>query len=228
MEIKSKKVKSAPSPAPLQQLCVLPHWDFLRIFHRHMLCISKRETSEALDLLAEECDSPINHGVVYKKLLRKKGFIQHKALLKNGRKLNGKEFCAEMTKVYRSGERIFAHLGRCHVGAVLPTKGVDGRPVYKIFDSWDSSSRLVGEFWVSTIEKSKEKSKPESAEFIIEDEICHPNFGKGVIISVQNDTLTVLFEKGERRLSVRWVQAFAEKRGLAGESTPFLTNQKSK
>lgn len=165
--------------------------------------------SEAVDLLAEEGDSTINHGPVYKDLLRKKGFMQHKALLCNGRKLNGKDFCAEMTRRYHSGERIFAHLGRCHAGAILPVKDSEDRIVYKIHDSWDSTNRLVGEYWVQLVTSNKEVSKSIPAESSnsskIGDTIEHPTFGKAVVADIDKDIMTVTFEKGQKRLSDAWI-----------------------
>ena len=86
------------------------------------------------------------------KLLEDKGYIRHKQMKRNGSVLTGKEFCELMNKTYHRGERIFAHVGRSHVAAILPIT-VDGVTGYQVEDSWDSSGRTVGDYWVEALEK---------------------------------------------------------------------------
>ena len=103
--------------------------------------------NEVVDMLAEEKNATVNLTTVYSAVLRKKGFVHHHPLVRNGRRLDGKAFCEEMNKLYHNGERILAHVGRLHVAAIVPST-TDGKTSYTIMDSWNSSKRLIGEYWV--------------------------------------------------------------------------------
>lgn len=167
---------------------------------------------EAIDMLSDIKEVTVNAREVYPAVLEKMGFIHHCPLVRGGRHLDGQDFCEEMNKRYHNGERIFAHVGRLHVAAIVPVSGA-GRTSYKIIDSWDSSARLIGEYWVlpaktyktegtATESKgAKNKKEPRIGRWL-----NHPTFGEGVITEVAVGVLTVDFgEKGFRRLGEDWV-----------------------
>lgn len=157
-----------------------------------------------MDRLASFGETTVNAQNVYPKVLEREGFVYHKPLSRNGRRLTSKEFCTEIEKLCRNGERIFAHCGRSHVVAIIL---VDGH--YKIIDSWDSSNRYIGEFWVKTCDKPKMSPKVEkmfSESFSVGDWLNHPSFSAGIITSVMSGVVTIDFgEKGFRRLGDAWV-----------------------
>lgn len=159
---------------------------------------------DSLDRLASSDETTVNAQNVYPKVLEKEGFAYHKPLSRNGRRLTGKEFFTEMDRLCRNGERIFAHCGRSHVVAIVP---VDGH--YVIKDSWNSSSRTIGEFWTKSCDKPKMRPKVEkmfSEPFSVGDRLNHPVFGAGTVIAVLPGVVTIDFgEKGLRRLGSTWV-----------------------
>ena len=103
---------------------------------------------KAVDLLAAMQETTINSRKVYPAVLEQQGLIHHSPLCVGGRHLDGKTFCEKMNQTYHNGERIVAHVGRLHLAAIVPVAGADGKSSYKIIDSWDSSARLIGEYWV--------------------------------------------------------------------------------
>lgn len=166
--------------------------------------------SEAVDRLASLHETTINARQVYPKILEQNGFIHHQPIVRNGRRLDGRSFCNEVGRVYSKGERIFAHVGRSHVAAVIPVRSDDNkRTVYKIIDSWDSSARTVGEYWVKqakpAIRNATFSEQPER-EFHVGEEIHHPAFGTGTIVAAGRGILTIDFgSNGLRRLGEAWV-----------------------
>lgn len=168
--------------------------------------------NEAIDMLSNMKEVTVNAGEVYPAVLEKRGFIHHRPLVRGGRHLNGQDFCEKMNKLYHNGERIFAHVGRLHVAAIVPVSS-GGKTSYKIIDSWDSSTRLIGEYWVLPAKTYKtegtaaeSKSAENKTELRIGRRLNHPTFGEGVITKVALGALTVDFgEKGCRRLSEDWV-----------------------
>lgn len=162
---------------------------------------------EALDLLASFNEPTINSKNIYPKLLEREGFIYHKAIVRNGRRLTGAEFCREMDGSYHNGERIFAHVGRSHVAAIVPT---EANSKYKVIDSWDSSQRNIGEYWVkpviSTPYSLSDTQGKDSKAVNVGDIIRHPSFGVGVVKATSSGVLTVDFVTNDtRRLGEEWV-----------------------
>ena len=100
-----------------------------------------------MDLLASAGSTAVSSPDVFGPILEQKGGIRRDPILRDGRRLSGTEFCAELDRLY-NGERIFALVGRSHAVAILPTRGADGTAAYKLYDYWDSSQRPVGTFWV--------------------------------------------------------------------------------
>ncbi len=164
---------------------------------------------ESLRLLAAENHTTVNAREVYPVVLAKLGFVRHEPIIWQGRRMDGTVFCAEMNHRYQNGERIFAHAGQHHVCAVIPTKCADGATRYKLNDSWDSTSRPIGEYWVLPAELLPErKNRPAErpAELTVGSIIVHKMYGKGVITAENGSILSIDFgEKGIRRLEKTWV-----------------------
>ena len=182
---------------------------------------------DAIDLLSSANETTVNAREVYPKILEQKGFIHHKPIIRCSRHLDGKSFCNEMNKIYHNGERIFAHVGRSHVAAIIPVHCGDGDTTYKIIDSWDSSKRTIGDYWVKSIKKSdKDFSAKKSTRksFNIGTQLLHPSFGVGTVTSVAQGILTVDFKaNGLRRLVEAWTLEYCSCK--PPNSTEDLTNQ---
>ena len=168
--------------------------------------------NEAVDRLSSVQEVTVNAREVYPKVLNNNGFVHHAPLVRGGRHLDGKSFCEEMNKIYHNGERIFAHVGRLHVAAIVPTENSDGTSSYKIIDSWDSSKRLIGEYWVRQAKKPTQVPTIESQRLLprrilnVGKRLRHPTFGEGTIIVVSPGILTIDFGvNGSRRLGEDWV-----------------------
>lgn len=153
--------------------------------------------------------------------LIKLGFERHKPIKRGNKFLNGKQFCELMDHTYFAGERIFAYVGRSHCAAVLPIRQEDGTVRYKIQDTWDSTSRYIGEWFVykEPAVMPKEENKPLNVVFKCGDKVQHPRFGEGTILSVSGSDdskiLEIQFEKeGLKKISAEWLknQGFLENR----------------
>ena len=159
--------------------------------------------SEAMERLASMGETTINAREVYRKVLEREGFIYHKPLTRNGRRLTGKDFCLEMDKRYQNGERIFAYSGRSHVVAVVP---VDGH--YMVMDSWDSTSNAIGDFWVKANKRPAIEIVTERMPcipFSVGESLRHPSFGVGIVTVVDPRAVTIDFGvNGVRRLGIDW------------------------
>lgn len=164
--------------------------------------------SKAIDLLSTMREVTVNAREVYPRVLEMHGFVHHNPLMKNGRRLDGKAFCEEMNRTYHNGERIFAHVGRSHVAAIVLVPLDDRRRSYKIIDSWDSSERLIGEYWVLAKKLSKtnivasapvgEESQRQTG---VGSKLHHPTFGDGIVIQTASSVLPIDFgDNGTRRL----------------------------
>lgn len=162
--------------------------------------------NEALERLSIVGNTTVNSRDVYSRLLEREGFLHHKPMVIHGRRLSGRSFCNEMNNLYHNGECIFAHVGRRHVAAIVLDNS-DSK--YKIFDSWDSSEKFIGEYWVKSMEKTRVVSEVEnkdSESLAIGDTICHPSFKKGIVMEVSSKVVTVDFGiNGIRRLGKNWV-----------------------
>lgn len=166
--------------------------------------------SDAIDLLSSANETTVNAREIYPKILEQNGFVYHKPIIRGGRHLDGKSFCNEMHKIYHNGERIFAHVGRSHVAAIIPVHCGDGDTTYKIIDSWDSSKRTIGDYWVKSIkasDKDLSAKKPTRKTFNIGTQLLHPSFGIGTVTSIAPGILTVDFKaNGLRRLGETWAR----------------------
>jgi len=183
--------------------------------------------SDAIDLLSSANETTVNAREVYPKILEQNGFVHHKPIICGGRHLDGKSFCNEMHKIYHNGERIFAHVGRSHVAAIIPVHCSDGDTTYKIIDSWDSSKRTISDYWVKSIKASDKDlsvKTPTRKTINIGTQLLHPTFGIGTVTSIAPGILTVDFKaNGLRRLGEAWTQeyCFCE----PSNSTEELTSQ---
>lgn len=110
--------------------------------------ITWHQAMDELVIWAGRGYAAINRDEVYQNLLTGYGFVHHPPLLRGSQMLTGAQFCAEITRRYPQGEPIFAASGQNHAVAVLPFAGPDGTRRYKIVDSWDSSRRRIGGYWV--------------------------------------------------------------------------------
>ena len=140
-------------------------------------------------------------------------FERHRAIRRNGRLLTGKQFCEQMTYTFHNGERIFAYVGRSHCAAVLPFTEEDGSVRYKAQDTWDSTDRKIGDYWVIPPRSRRERIQPKAQmkqysdfDLKIGNSISHPVFGKGIITSDCNNVLTIDFAPaGVKRFSKDWL-----------------------
>ncbi len=157
----------------------------------------------------------VNNAAVFGRLLSNKGFIRHsRPTDKDGKGITGKEFCEKMNSECRNGERVFAYSGRSHVIAVMPID-CNGTIRYMIEDTWDSSERKVGEYWVESCgSKSnfpKKRSYPVIWHTYTEGQtITHPEFGEGKILELWSDEelrpSAVEFSDGSVRIiSLTWL-----------------------
>lgn len=166
--------------------------------------------SDAIDLLSSANETTVNAREVYPKILKQNGFVHHKPIIRGGHHLDGKSFCNEMHKIYHNGERIFAHVGRLHVAAIVPVHCSDGDITYKIIDSWDSSKRTIGDYWVKSVkapDNDLPMKKPARKSFNIGTQLLHPSFGIGTVTSIAPGILTVDFKaNGLRRLGEIWAR----------------------
>ena len=163
---------------------------------------------ETIDRLAEGThyiSTTINSPDIYETYLKQIGFERRPAMLRNGKKLDGNEFCKELDKVLHLGETVFANVGRSHVAAVLPFKE-NGMTHYKIVDSWDSTSRKIGEYWIKPVPVNDATSSAKER-CSVGSVIVHPVYGRGRVIDIHAlGWATVLFpQHGERRLDIRWL-----------------------
>lgn len=166
--------------------------------------------AESIDLLASLSETTVNAREVYPKVLERKGYYRHKPITRNGHRLIGKDFCEEMSRVFHNGERIFAHVGRSHAAAIIPVSEDNSRFNYKIVDSWDSSKRTIGDFWVGPANSKERESihgHHHDTVFHVGESLHHPSFGAGTIVAITSGILTVEFNtSGVRRLGEAWVR----------------------
>ena len=115
-----------------------------------------------------------------------------------------------MSRVFHNGERIFAHVGRSHAAAIIPISEDNSRFNYKIVDSWDSSKRTIGDFWVRPANSKERESildHHHDTVFHVGESLHHPSFGAGTIVAVTSGILKVEFTtSGVRRLGEAWVR----------------------
>lgn len=184
---------------------------------RALCAVLECSWDEAIDLLAAASRytepvinalSNINAALIMLELER------HKAIKKNNRLMTGNEFCELMTYTYHQGERIFAYVGRSHCAAVLPFVEKDGCVRYKTQDTWDSTDKKIGDYWVipprSTREKRKQAQAPEAIleqkEYSASDEFYHKKFGSGTVVALDTEIIEVDFiTVGIKKISKIWL-----------------------
>ena len=164
---------------------------------------------EAMDRIASASNNEnttVNTAPVYHQLLKKEGFSKRSPMHINGKKLTGKEFCRELDKMLLNGERVFAYVGRNHVAAVLPFIE-HGTTHYKIVDSWDSSDRLIGDYWIKEPTREEGRMSIEKV-MLVGSYVTHPLFGRGKVQSVhRSGWVAIDFPKGGFRvLDCRWIK----------------------
>lgn len=175
---------------------------------------------EALDRLAQAAEyrtTTISTDSIIEKVLLKEGFTRYPVLKVNGRPMTGREFCREMDRRYRHGEKIFAKVGPRHVAAVLPITE-SGVTRYKIVDNWDSTCRRIWHYYVKSparepvITRSPRAAVDPQAALVTGLEtgtrLLHPMFGQGTVQQLSSaGTLEVRFDDGQVKvLTVGWVQ----------------------
>lgn len=171
---------------------------------------------EAIDHIAETIrfsDPMLNTRPNINITLSKLGFERHNPIKRGNKLLNGKQFCELMDYTFHDGERIFAYVGRSHCAAILPIKQEDGSMKYKIQDTWDSTSRYIGEWFVykEPVTVVNTVIHVSNLSFECGKTISHPQFGEGIIISTtgSGDTriLEIEFEKvGIKKISEVWLR----------------------
>ncbi len=170
---------------------------------------------DTLDMLAQSCDysdTTLNSRTVYRSLTSEYEFDPHSPLKEAGKGLTGREFCDRMTLMCRNGERFFADMGRTHVVGIIPTV-IDGVKQYAIADSWDSSSRRIGMYWVyRPNQKPKEKSVAPVVNALesldIGNTLIHPVFGKGTVLeqlSAEKRVVIRFPQHGDKTMACSWV-----------------------
>lgn len=171
---------------------------------------------EAIDHIAETIrfsDPMLNTRPNINITLSKLGFERHNPIKRGNKLLNGKQFCELMDYTFHDGERIFAYVGRSHCAAILPIKQEDGSVKYKIHDTWDSTSRYVGEWFVYKEPAPAVASVMQAPSLVFEcgKTISHPQFGEGVILSASGAgnarILEINFKKvGIKKISEVWLR----------------------
>lgn len=163
---------------------------------------------DAMEKLAALNVTTVNALTAFPRVLEKEGFVRHAPIIRNKRRLDGKAFCDEMTLRLHRNERVFAFVGRSHVAAVVPVEDEDGRSTYKILDSWDSSSRPIGEYWVRTPSRLPDAAAMEL--LAPGRRILHPAFGEGRIDRTEKRSRSLIVcisfaVCGAKRLEADWV-----------------------
>lgn len=169
---------------------------------------------EAMDYLAQAsnyCEPIINSTPNINLTLSKLGFEHHKKICRNNKMLTGKEFCELMSHTYFKGEKIFAYVGSSHCAAILPIKQDDGTYIYKIQDTWDSTTRKIADYWVYKGEKKVHHLNLKFNSLKLNEKIVHPRFGEGTIVNItlsgNSKILEVDFnEYGIKKISEEWLQ----------------------
>ncbi len=112
---------------------------------------------------------------------------------------------------YFKGEKIFAYVGKSHCAAILPFKQDDGTYTYKIQDTWDSTSKKIGDYWTYKKEQNIPPPTLTVNNLKLNEKIVHPKFGEGTILkmnlSEKRNILEVNFNKyGIKKISEDWLQ----------------------
>lgn len=167
--------------------------------------ISWEEAMDRIAAASNYANTTVNQRDIYLQLLQQEGFVKRAPMKVGGRKLTGKAFCRELDRMMHRGERIFAEVGRSHVAAVLPFTE-DGVTRYKIVDCWDSTDRLIDDYWVKEPVQQAPPTPP-AGSLAAGDSIVHPTYGSGRIENIHPaGWMTVRWADGSTRmLSSKWV-----------------------
>ena len=167
---------------------------------------------QAMERLGLEGDgnTQVNLSTHFDPILERNGFVRQGKLRTGNRLLTGKEFCEFLNRTYHHGERIFAFCGRSHVVAVVPVSDGEDRYRYKIVDTWDSTDRKIGYYWVKLDPRTVAEKETPEALLSAGAEVQHPIFGKGRVSSVKgvgrSCMAELVFEGGIRkRLAATWI-----------------------
>lgn len=180
---------------------------------RALSTVYKCSWHDALDLMAEKTnytEPRINTPRIINWVLKELNFERHSLNYRYVKQLTGRQFCEFLNNKYSAGERVFAYIGRSHCVAIVPIKQTDGTSVYKISDTWDSSDRLVGDYWVCRkFVTEKEMEITEEKHFKLNETVLHPQFGNGTIIEIKgtdNRILTIDFgDTCTKQISEKWL-----------------------
>ena len=161
---------------------------------------------EAMNRLVKSTDyltTRINIDSYISKTLEREGFVKHHPICDGGKLLTGKEFCSKMSSRYRHGEKIVAYIGRSHIAAVLPFREEDTIR-YKIVDSWDSTSKKIGTYFVKET-NGEFIPKTEPSEVKAGTKVMHPVFGEGEVKRISHHGwLVVSFGEKQKLLDTKW------------------------
>lgn len=180
---------------------------------RALSTVYKCSWHDALDLIAEKtgyAEPHINSTRIINRVLKELNFEKHSQNYRYTKQLTGKQFCEFLNNKYSDGERIFAYIGKSHCVAIVPVKQTDGTNVYKVSDTWDSTDRLVGDYWVCKKFSTEKKAEiTEEKHFTLNESVLHPQFGNGTIIEIKgtdNRILKVDFGNDcVKQLSEKWL-----------------------
>ncbi len=185
---------------------------------RAYCAVFDRPWTQILEMLAKSCEyneTVLNSQFTYRSLTSEYELDPYSRLTSEGKGLTGKEFCKRLDLMYRNGERFFAKVGPTHVVGIIPTV-INGNKQYAIADSWDSSSRKIGDYWIFRPAKQKPVFVPKIVDDVapmsIDEgkQLIHPVFGKGVITKnfQEEKRAEVHFpEYGDKLLTHSWIQA---------------------
>ena len=177
-----------------------------------VLGISWEEAAWKLVEAGDYVCTHINSQRNIEKCLAKEGFEQHGPIIRNGRILNGKQFCELIHDMFQPGARLYAFPGHHHAVAILVFDGD-----YKIVDTWDSTSHPITGYWVKYPER-REKPKPPAPEKKKDDErltgltvgakVVHKIYGTGEVTEINDTTAVIRFRNNvEKKLGIEWVLA---------------------
>lgn len=154
----------------------------------------------------------INENDNIEKCLAKEGFEKHGPLIKNGRTLNGKQFCELIHDMFQAGTRLYAYPGHHHAVAILVFDGD-----YKIVDTWDSTSKPITGYWVKYPERQQRRKTPEPdkqdvpaklTELTVGTKVLHKVYGVGEVTDLKDTTAIIQFHNHvEKKLGIEWVIA---------------------
>ncbi len=143
------------------------------------------------------------------------GFEPQKGLKHGNSYYNGIEMCEYFNRHYSNEEmRVFTFVGRNHCACILPFRE-DGKLVYKVQDSWNSSDKPITEFWIKREKSSKGVSVQGDVscdEFPLGAVVKHSRFGEGKVVGCYGDSNNRFIEidfgasVGKKKISEVWLR----------------------